>query len=82
MEHLTIVINGTADNQLGKIQRTGLAEAVKELRAEQGKFARTRANTPGTAEYVNRQRQREAAKIDEAIWNSAHDPETFNSDDW
>lgn len=43
---------------------------------------RARANTPGTAEYANRQRQREEAKNEEAIWESAHDPETFNSEGW
>ena len=43
---------------------------------------RVRANTAGTPEYQNRQRQREAAKTDEAIWESAHDPETYDSDDW
>ncbi|WP_449062057.1 hypothetical protein [Planomonospora algeriensis] len=59
-----------------------VSQEERELRAKQGKFMRIRANTPGTPEYLNRQRQREAAETDEAIWNSAHDPETFDSDDW
>ncbi|MER7128643.1 hypothetical protein [Streptosporangium saharense] len=59
-----------------------VTQEEQELRAKQGKFMRLRANTPGTPEYLNRQHQREAAKTDEGIWNSAHDPETFNSDDW
>lgn len=59
-----------------------VTQEERELRAKQGKFMRVRANTPGTPEYLNRQRQREAAETDEAIWNSAHDPETYNSDDW
>ncbi|GGK62615.1 hypothetical protein Ppa06_21090 [Planomonospora parontospora subsp. parontospora] len=68
-----------AEKQGRKLKVT---QEERELRAKQGKFMRIRANTPGTPEYLNRQRQRQAAKTDEAIWNSAHDPETFNSDDW
>lgn len=38
-----------------------------------------RSAGPGTPEYLNSQRQREVAET-EAIWNSVHDPETYNSD--
>ncbi|WP_431897164.1 hypothetical protein [Nonomuraea sp. bgisy101] len=54
----------------------------KERRATQAALSRGRARTPGTPEFKNRERQREAAREDEAIWNSAHDPETFGSEDW
>ncbi|MBB4938284.1 hypothetical protein FHR32_002589 [Streptosporangium album] len=43
---------------------------------------RVRANTPVTAEHTNRQRQRQESKTNDAIRESAHDPETFNSEDW
>ncbi|MER5623682.1 hypothetical protein ABT061_21865 [Streptosporangium sp. NPDC002544] len=59
-----------------------VSQEEQQLRRRQGKFMRVRANTPGTAEYANRQRQREESKTDDAIRESAHDPETFNSDDW
>ncbi|MFI6509637.1 hypothetical protein ACIBCT_18680, partial [Streptosporangium sp. NPDC050855] len=59
-----------------------VTQEERALRAQQGKFMRARANTAGTPEYQNRQRQRQAAKTDEAIWQSAHDPETYDSNDW
>ncbi|WP_405140674.1 hypothetical protein OG589_27370 [Sphaerisporangium sp. NBC_01403] len=77
---------GKQDAQRAEAEKQGrklkVSQEERELRAKQGKFMRVRSKTPGTPEYLNRQRQREAAKTDEAIWNSAHDPETFNSDDW
>ncbi|MGW5155136.1 hypothetical protein [Nonomuraea wenchangensis] len=69
-----------AAEKLGR--KLKVTQEERELRAGQGKFMRIRAKTPGTPEYRNRQHQREAAQTDEAIWNTAHDPETFNSDDW
>ncbi|MFF5248173.1 hypothetical protein ACFY3V_28135 [Streptosporangium sp. NPDC000095] len=44
---------------------------------------RVRANTLSTAEYANRRRQREEAEDEEAAsWESAHDLERFNSENW
>ncbi|MER6177812.1 hypothetical protein [Streptosporangium sp. NPDC001681] len=76
---------GKIDAQRAAAKKEGktlkVTQEERALRAQQGKFMRIRANTSGTPEYQNRQRQREAAKTDEAIWESAHAPETYDSED-
>ncbi|MET9344744.1 hypothetical protein [Nonomuraea sp. NPDC003804] len=63
-------------------QRSKVTPEEKEFRARQAAFSRDRARTPGTPEFKNRERQREAARTEEAIWNSTRDPETFESEEW
>ncbi|MER6831172.1 hypothetical protein ABT352_34645 [Streptosporangium sp. NPDC000563] len=44
-----------------------VTQEEQEFRTKQGNLMRARANTPGTHEYVNRQRQLGADEPDEAI---------------
>ncbi|MGV9596118.1 hypothetical protein ACWDR1_05565 [Streptosporangium sandarakinum] len=77
---------GRIDAQRAAAEKEGrtlkVTQEDRQLRAEQGRLMRIRANTPGTPEYINRQRQREDAKAEEGAWESAQDPETYNSEDW
>jgi hypothetical protein len=67
----------TVTAQRGKRALPKVTNAEKQVRVKLAALASERAWLDGTV-----QRDREQAEIDNAIWNSAHDPETFGSDDW
>jgi len=54
-----------ADEKEGRTSK--VTQQEREFRTKQGNLMRARANTPGTHEYVNRQRQLGADESDEAI---------------
>jgi hypothetical protein len=56
---------------------TPVTEAEQKVRAQLATLQSERAHVDGTV-----WRDRESARIDDAIWNTCHDPETFGSDDW
>ncbi|GAB3147311.1 hypothetical protein GCM10027290_30400 [Micromonospora sonneratiae] len=63
--------------QRGKRALPKVTTAEKRVRGKLAALASERAWLDGTVQH-----DREQAAIDNAIWNSAHDPETFGSDDW
>jgi hypothetical protein len=69
--------NRAADAQHSKRTLPKVTNAEKRVRAKLATLASERAWLDGTVQH-----DREQAAIDNAIWNSAHDPETFGSDDW
>jgi hypothetical protein len=54
-----------------------VSRAEEKVRARLAALQRERAYVDGTVH-----RDRESARMDEAIWWSSHDPETFDSGDW
>lgn len=63
--------------QRGRRALPKVTKAEKQVRVKLAALASERAWLDGTVH-----RDREQAEMDNAIWNSAHDPETFGSDDW
>ncbi|GAB2920826.1 hypothetical protein GCM10027280_04780 [Micromonospora polyrhachis] len=61
----------------GKRKPAKVTPAEKRVRGKLATLASERAWLDGTVQH-----DREQAAIDNAIWNSTHDPETFGSDDW
>jgi hypothetical protein len=58
-------------------RKAPVSRAEEKVRAQPAALQRERAYVDGTV-----RRDRELGRLQEAIWWSSHDPETFDSGDW
>ncbi|WP_157555669.1 hypothetical protein [Herbidospora yilanensis] len=66
-----------AEAKAARRPKPPVSKAEQRVRDRMAALQRDRAYVDGTA-----YRDRQQARLDEAVWLTTHDPETFNSDDW
>lgn len=69
--------NAAAAARNGSKKKAPVTKAEKKVRAELALLQSERAHVDGTVG-----RTRDSALIDDSIWNTSHDPETFGKGDW